>query len=165
MVRCWSPLQSLAPLSLAAFFLVCASSSFAEEWKPAISLILAKVSAQRDEIDTLFTCEVVLDNATGKEVTVHTRFSSVLDGLDLVVTTKGGRILAQRPYIWHQSPFEKTKKLVLEQGETKHSLVFPVRDFPKDAKEVKVRLVGTLPKSDYPWILSTDTIETKVKSK
>jgi hypothetical protein len=136
----------------------------ADDDKPAVSLILSKATAKRGELDTVFRCEAVLDNALGKDLTVRTNFSSVFDGLELVVTNKDGKILAQQPYIWHQAPFSPPgRKFMLKRGTTAATLVFPLRDFPKDAKVVKVRLVGTLPESKYPRILSTETIEVKVE--
>jgi hypothetical protein len=38
---------------------------------PAVSLVLTGASAQQREQDVFFTCEVTLENATGKELTVR----------------------------------------------------------------------------------------------
>jgi hypothetical protein len=138
--------------------------ALADESKPTVSLLLSSASAERDEHDTLFRCEVLLDNATGKELTVRSNFSSAFDGLELVVTTREGKTLAQQPYTWHQSPFAPPgRDFTLKQGSTTATLVFPIRDLPGDVKVLKVRLVGTLPGSAYRRILSTETVEVKVK--
>jgi hypothetical protein len=164
--RCLLSALPLAALSLTAILLSAGGPSLADESKPAVSLVLSKASAERDEHDTLFRCEAVLDNATGKDLTVRSNFSSAFDGLELVATTKEGKTLAQQPYTWHQSPFAPPgREFILKQGTTEATLVFPVRDLPRDAKVIKVRLVGTLPGSGYQRILSTETIEVEVKVK
>jgi hypothetical protein len=43
------------------------------------------------------------------------------------------------------------------------SLVFPVGKLPAREKVFKVRLVGTLPGSGFRRILSTETLEVKIK--
>jgi len=134
------------------------------EPKPIVSLILSKVTAERSGDDTLFRCEVSLDNATGKELSVRSNFFSAFDGLEVVVTTTDGKTLAQQTYIFHQSPFAPPgREFVLKKGSTAKTLAFPVQAFPGDVKVVKVRVVGTLPGSSYQRILSTETIEVKIK--
>jgi len=135
-----------------------------QEGKPAVSLLLSKATAERREQDTLFRCDAVLDNATGNDLTVRSNFSSVFDGLELVVTTTEGKILAQQGYTWHQSPFAPPgRSFKLKQGPTQGALGFPLRDLPVETKTLKVRLVGTLPGSDYRHILSSETLEVKIK--
>ena len=144
-----------------------ASSTQAAVPNPAVSLILSKATVERHAPDILFRCEVVLDNATGRDLSVQSNFSSILfDGLELVVTTKDGKTLAQQPYVYHQAPFSPDgRKGTLKQGSTPRTLVFPIRDLPGDAMTVKVRLVGHLPGSDYRRILSTETIEVDLQAK
>jgi hypothetical protein len=153
----------LATVSLAAIVASGGGPSFAEKPMPAVSLILSKASAERGEHYTLFRCEAVLDNATGKDLSVRSNFSSVFDGLELVVTTREGKTLAQEPYIFHQSPFSMGRDFPLKQGATKQTLGFPITDLPADVKSLKVRLVGTLPGSAYSRILSSETLEVSVK--
>src|SRR5260370_41805070 len=114
----------LAPLALATIFLSTGRPALAEEPKPTVSLILSKASAERDEHDTTFRCAAALDSATGKDLTVRSSFSSAFDGLELVVTTKEGKTLAQQPYTFHQSPFAPTgRDFTLKQGSTEAALV------------------------------------------
>jgi hypothetical protein len=135
----------------------------ADEPKPTVSLILSSASAQRRERDTLFRCKVSLDNATGKDLSVRSNFFSVFDGLEVVLTSKEGKTLAQQLYTFHQSPFtSRGREFTLKKGTTAATLVFPVREVPGDPRVVKVRLVGTLPGSGYRRILSTETIEVTI---
>ncbi len=78
--------------------------AIAGDTKPAVSLFLAKASAERKNQEIVFLCEVMLDNATGKELTVRSNFFSAFDGLELVVTSLDGTVLAHQGYTWHQSP-------------------------------------------------------------
>lgn len=80
-------------LSLAAFTAIAVGSLQAEEKAGFVSLILSKASAEWLDHDILFRCEVSLDNATGKDLTVRSHFASVFDGLELVVTTVDGKVL------------------------------------------------------------------------
>ena len=86
---------------------------------PAVSLLLHKVAAERWEQEILFRCEVALDNATGGDVTVRSTFHSAFDGLEIVVTTPDGKVLAQQRYTAHQSPYTPAgRAFVLKQGNT-----------------------------------------------
>src|SRR5262245_13867021 len=127
-IRCLLPVLPLTALSLAAILVSAGSPSRADEPKPAVSLLLPKASAEQNELDTLFRCEVVLDNATGKDLTVRSQFSSAFDGLELVVTTAEGKMLAQQPYTFHQAPFAPPERdFILKQGKTAATLKFPIR--------------------------------------
>jgi hypothetical protein len=120
-----------------------------DDRKPAVSLLLSKASAERSKRYVLFRCDAVIDNATGKDLTVRSNFNSVFDGLELVVTTPDGEVLAQQGYTYHQSPVSLGKSFTLKQGRTERALVFPIGEISSEAKTLKVRLVGTLPGSDY----------------
>ena len=140
--------------------------AIADDQKPAVSLILAKASAETSSQGYLFDCQAVLDNATGKELAVRTNFYSVFDGLEVVVTNADGKVLAQQGYIYHQSPRTSSgRSLTLAQGRTNAGLVFPIVELPSNVKSFKVRLIGTLPGSDYLRILSSETIAVKVNEK
>jgi hypothetical protein len=144
--------------------ILCAFSVFAQEAKPVVSLILTGASAKQWPQEIHFHCDAVLDNATGKNLTVRSNFASAFDGLELVVTTRDGKVLAQQGYTWHQSPFtSEGRDFPVKQGITKGDLVFPIRDLPANVKTFKVRLVGTLPGSGHERILSSETIEVTVK--
>jgi hypothetical protein len=149
---------------LATLLLITTGTSSSEGAKPAVSLVLSRASAQRREHDTMFRCDVRLDNATGRDLTVRTNFSSVFDGLELVVTNSEGKVFDQQGYTFHQSPFAPPgRTFTLKRGSTRGTLVFPVGDLSSEVTTLKVRLVGTLPGSDYPHILSTETIEVHVE--
>src|SRR4051812_3343343 len=111
-------------LSLSAFYMAAvlgaiAGSSLAGEPKPMVSLKLSKPSAERDGNRTRFRCEAILDNATGRDLTVRSHFNSAFDGLELVVTSKDGKILAQQSYTYHQSPVSpKERDFILKKGDT-----------------------------------------------
>ena len=145
--------------------LVGGSPAVGQPDKPVVSLLLFKASAERSGRDVLFRCEAALDNAAGKDLTVQSNFFSVFDGVELVVTAPDGKVLAQQPYTFHQSPYTLGQTFTLKQGRTEQALKFPVpaADLPRDVKAVKVRLMGTLPGSDYRRILSSDTLEIEVK--
>jgi hypothetical protein len=133
---------------------------------PAVSLLLPKTTADRGEKDILFHCEVTLDNALRQDTAVRTNFSSVFDGLELVVTTTEGKVLAQQAYTFHQSPFAPPgRTFTLKQGKTTKTIVFPVSGIPAEIRTVKVRLVGTLPGSAFDRILSSETLTVEVKTR
>jgi hypothetical protein len=140
--------------------LMLVNTSLADRQDPGVSLILSKVSADVRGQESVFRCEVILDNDTEKRLTVISNFHSAFDGLDLVVTNIHGKVLAQQPYTFHQSPFTRNgTKYFLKRGETKTTLVFPLNSFGVVGQAIKVRLVGRLPGSSYPRILSTDTMQ------
>jgi hypothetical protein len=150
-------------IALCLSVLLSGALTYANDDKAGVSLMLSNVSAERDPQDTLFHCEVTIDNHTGKEITVTSNFHSAFDGLELVVTNVHGKVLKQQPYTSHQSPFASDgREFVLKRGKTKKSIVFPVRSFGMVGQSLKVRLVGTLPGSSYKRILSTDTIKTVI---
>ena len=165
-IRRGARLAIVIAIATAALFGITHRHAIAEDQKPAISLILAEASAEISSQGYFFACEAILDNASGKELGVRTNFYSVFDGLEVVVTNAGGKVLAQQAYIYHQSPHSSSgRRLVVAQGRTRRGLVFPIVDLPSNAKSFKVRLVGTLPGSDYSQILSSETIVVKVAEK
>jgi len=152
---------------LAATSVACVlGPSAAADPEPAVSLLLRKASAEQWEKDIHFECQVILDNATGRDLAVRSNFYSVFDGLQLVVTTPEGKVLAQQGYTFHQSPFtSRGRDFPLKRGKMEDTLVFPVGGLPKDARSLKVRLVGTLPGSGYERILSSETLVVEVKDR
>ena len=142
---------------------VFASTSVAEP-EQAVSLLLHKATGERWERDIHFQCEVALDNALGRDLGVRSAFFSVFDGLQIVVTTPTGKVLAQQGYTFHQSPFAPLGRVFpLQKGETVGTLVFPINGLPNEIRSVKVRLVGTLPGSGYDRMLSSETLAVEVK--
>ena len=153
-------------LTVAASVAGACTASLAADPEPAVSLLVHKVSAERWEQHIHFHCEMALDNATGRELAVRSNFTSVFDGLEIVVTTPEGKVLAQQGYCFHQSPFASRGRVFpLKQGKTAGTLVFPIRGLPGDVRTLKVRLVGTLPGSSYERILSSETLEVEVKDR
>src|SRR5262245_54273886 len=114
MLRCFDQLGTVALggllLALSAPVLGAAAPpawtlSATDDPDPTVSLVLTAVSAERYNSETVFRCEVILDNSTGRELRVLTTFGSVFDGLELVVTNKVGKTLVRQPYTYHQAPF------------------------------------------------------------
>jgi hypothetical protein len=117
--------------ALAAILVLANSASCADESKPGVSLILVRASAARQEHDILFECEARFDNATGNELAVRSKFHSAFDGLELVVTDKDGKTLAQPPYIWHQSPFTVNgRDFILKEAAHQQEWCFRFPIFP-----------------------------------
>jgi hypothetical protein len=110
----------------------------------------------------LLQCEVRLDNEIDSDLVVRSNFNSAFDGLELVVTNVEGKTLAQQSYIAHQSPFAESRDFRLKKGVTTATIRCPIQDFPANVV-VKVRVVGTLPGSGYQRILSSETLEVKIK--
>jgi hypothetical protein len=135
LLRCSLVLAPLVAFSLAAMLGSAGSPLLADEPKPAVSLLLSEASAERREQDALFRCEATLENATGKDLTVRSSFFSVFDGLELVVTTREGKTLAQQPYTFHQSPFAAhEREFTLKKGGTAATLVFPIGELPGNTR-------------------------------
>ena len=152
---------------LAAVFVVSGwHDSPAAEPAPAVSLLLTAAAAERGERDVRFRCEVKIDNALGRDLGVRSNFGSVFDGLELVVTTADGKVVAQQGYTSHQSPSSPLgRAFPLRQGKSDGTLVFPVSGLSADARALKVRLVGTLPGSGHDRILSSETLTVTVKDR
>jgi len=150
--------------------IVVASALLSEEAKlnaaeptGLVVLTVTRASAERlDSGDIIFKCEAVLDNDTGKELTIKSPYYSVFDGLDLTIFDEAGRKLLQKPYVAHQSFFKLDQSFPLKTGKNSQDMVFPVRDLLKDAINVKVLLVGTLPGSKYSGVLCSDIITVQI---
>ena len=146
-------------------FILLTGSGLAEENRPVVSLLLPKASAERQDKRVLFRCDAVLENSGPNEIATRTNFNSLFDGLELVVTTSDGKILVQQAYIFSRSP-NKTPPgdiMMLPRGGTETTLAIPIYDLPTEVATFKVRLVGKLMNSDYKRILSSETLEIKVK--
>jgi hypothetical protein len=140
--------------------------SSAADPEPVVSLVLNKVAAERQGRDIHFTCELTLDNELGRELGVRSNFGSACDGLEIVVTTPEGKVLAQQGYTFHQSPFSATGRVFpLKEGKTRATLLFPIGGLSADVRALKVRVVGTLPGSGYERILSSETLPVEVKER
>ncbi len=152
------------------FVAACAAVGFgvldtpAADPEPLVSLLISKVTAARVEECTHFDCEATLDNATGRDLTVRSMFFSAFDGLEIVVTTPEGKVLAQQDYTYHQSAFKFVgRDFPVKSGKTVKKLRFSLAGLPEDTRTLRVRLVGTLPGSSYKRILSSETLAVEVK--
>jgi hypothetical protein len=137
----------------------------AVEHKGYLSLILVAVSAERNQDIVNFKCEIILDNATSKEIQVISNFREQLDGIDIVVTNNEGEILAQQPFTYHLSPFSPTGEMVtIKKGKTPLTLRFPVSGLDSRIDHVMVRLAGQLQRSTYQRVCSSETKDLRVAS-
>jgi hypothetical protein len=124
-----------------------------------VTLCVSQVTVERLENDLLFVCQAVIDNATGAELTVKSNYSSAFDGLSLVVIDEKGRRLAVQPYLHHQSVVSlEPRSFLLAKGKNCRELTFPVPGLPKDRREYRVLVLGTLPGSEYNRTLCSDLV-------
>jgi len=132
----------------------------AEEPKPPVVLDLVRATAERlDGGGVLFWCEATLRNASGAELQVRTNFSSVFDGVDLLVLGNSGETLHRQPYVFHQSPYSfHGRNLPLKAGETRETLRFPVLDLPGDLRSARILLAGVLPGSERSGRLRSGSV-------
>ena len=150
--------------SVVSMLMLCPSFVSADEGGGYLSMNLTSVSAERMKGDILFRCDVDLENATGSDIRVISNFATEFDGIDIVVTNKKGRILAQQPYVYHQSPFSPDgQAVVIKKGKSSSSLAFPIDGIDAKAKTLRVRLVGALNRSSYPNVCSTETVKVDVR--
>jgi hypothetical protein len=83
-------------------------------------------------------CTATLKNDSGIELQVRTNFSSVYDGIEILVLRGSGEKLLQQPFVYHQSPYSfRGRDLPLKSRETRETLRFPV-DLPKDTPSVRL---------------------------
>jgi hypothetical protein len=74
---------------------------------------LEQQTAERRDGAVLVRCEASLDNATDNDQIVHSGFFSAFDGLELVVTTRHGKTLAQQlqsdvpAILWQIGPIDR----------------------------------------------------------
>jgi hypothetical protein len=154
----------ILPVVTAWLVIAGGSRATAGDPAPGVTLRLTNAEAERGPKYILFHCYLELDNETGHELKVRSNFSSAFDGLELVITDRDGKVLAQQSQMRHKSPANlKARDFPLKTGRTKEDVVFPIDDLPVEAKAFKVRLVGTLLGSGYDRILSTETMEVEVK--
>jgi hypothetical protein len=131
----------------------------------AVHLHLSKASAERLESgELLFKCDAVLDNDTGKELKIKSSYYSAFDGLDLVIFNEEGKKLRQQSYLYHQSFFTLNRTFPLSTGKNSKTLVFPIRDLSKNTKNVRVLLLGTLPGSEYSFVVCSDMVTVSTPS-
>jgi hypothetical protein len=130
-----------------------------------VSLILTNASAERRRIDTVLSCEAVIENGTGKTLSLTYDYQSAFDLIEVVATTKDGKELIQQAYSFHLAPNYPARNFELKPGRITRTLSFTVVGIPNDLNSVNIRLVGTLPGCEYKRILSTETKEVEIRPK
>jgi len=132
--------------------------------KPTVVLTLDSATAERGANGSvLFKCIATIENNTGSELKVQSKYFSPFDGLVLVVQDAGGRILMVQPYSLHQSPFG-TRRYSLPLGKTTKELSIPVSNLPTAQARFKVQFVGTLEGSGVKQKLSSNVYEVSVQA-
>jgi peptide-methionine (R)-S-oxide reductase len=111
----------------------------------------------------LLVCKVRIDNETGGVLTVRSNFYSALDGLEVVCTSRRGKVLLRQPYTRQQSPRAEPASHPLAKGKTDDEMTFDVRDFPRGHDEFRVRLEGFLPGSSYELPLKSNEVTVRLK--
>ena len=107
----------------------------------------------------LIACDLEVDNQTGEDLTVQSNFFSALDYLTLQLL-RGDKVVAEERFTSHLSPSTSDgKPFVLKQGKTRDQLRFPVRLPPKDWAGLQIRLVGSLPGSNFKGALVSNKAE------
>ena len=157
-------------MSRISFLTVCLASSIyaatspAVEPEPLVSLLVSKVTAKQYARDVIVHCEATLDNATGSDLSVRSSFFSAFDGLEIVVTNRDGKLLTQVSYLEHQALFNfDGRDFPLKQGKTVKKLTFVLNRLSEETRAVRVRLVGTLPGSNYKRLLSSETLAVEIE--
>lgn len=154
----------------AFLFLAISGTAMAQKddvTKPRVYLELSEVSITRyPDGDLLFRYRVVLDNRTGKALTVQSRFASAFDGMGMVVYDQKGKQLANQGYTYHQSPFSpEPRGFPLNPGKTEAILKFPLQAPALQKESYQVQIIGTLPGSAFKGALSTKKVSAKPQSK
>jgi hypothetical protein len=118
-------------------------------WMPQsafATLAIAEIDAVRQAGGLQVSCRATFRNLTSEPIGVRTNFSSVFDGLNVVVSAADGTELKRQAYVHHQSPQAPDGvPLELPVGETTQRLLFPLETFPAGISGVRVRLEGGLP--------------------
>lgn len=118
-----------------------------DDKKAKVTVAVTNVEWLRNDNYTLIICRLVVDNDTGEELKIKSRFFSPLDGFSLVIQDEKGKLLKTQGYCFHQSPMAKQREYSLAMGQTKHELRFPVQSLPPELSAFKLQLTGTFPGS------------------
>ena len=130
---------------------------------PAVVVSLERASATRKDQGILFQCETSLLNRTGASLHVVTNFSSVFDGLEIVVTSEDGKELARQAFIHHQSPSAESQRVPLPPGATTQTLAFPIPELTNITGTVNVKLAGGLPGTSLRSGLLSNEVEAVIE--
>jgi len=95
---------------------------------------------------------------------VSSYFFSAFDGLSLEVYDDRHGFLFQDSFVTGQSPYALDRHFTLYPGRTTHRMPFTLWPFPNAPDTLRLRLVGTLPGSDYTGVVVSQVYRVKVKS-
>jgi hypothetical protein len=129
-------------------------------------MILSSASLGPEGSGFEISCTVTLINDTGADLVVHSGCAvpTIYDSIELVVTDCNGIVQVQMPFSYHKSPRVNTYgEATLPRGATTGVVSFPFREANSFPKDIRVRLVGTLPDSGYSKICSSETVKVTVR--
>src|SRR5262249_53164085 len=129
--------------------------------QPAVTLTLVRVRGMefksihlegefkgKEVRSVVFACDVILDNNSGDDLTIQSRFFSAFDGLSLVVL-QDGKPIHDRAYIFHQSPLGEPRAYTLKKGKNAFEMRIPVEPMAENWPKLHAKVVGTLPESKF----------------
>jgi hypothetical protein len=132
--------------------------------KAPVSISLVKATAEPLSNVMLFICDAVIDNDTGHDLTVRSRYHSAFDYIEIVVVDEKGHKLAQQSY--HQSASivsVEPRDYHLKEGKNARELKFAVAGLPLEGKGYRILFVGQLPGAELTEILCSDLITPVMK--
>jgi hypothetical protein len=165
-------LGALLYCSVILFFLPADSASMDDPTKPRVTLSVTRVrgveynvteaegelKGQKVRYVTL-SCDAVIDNQTGDDLTVHSSFYSAFDGLSVQILRDGKKV-GEQHYTLHQSPFSPNPRpFVLMKGKNNRDMRIPFRLPPEDWAKLEARLVGELPGSTFTGRLESKAVQ------
>jgi hypothetical protein len=106
-----------------------------------------------------FRCSITLDNATGKFLPVKTRFGFVWENMALQIHDAEGKKIREVKLTDPAKQKAVEQSMVIKPGKTTTELLFYIPEQSELPKQFKVRVVGTLPGSDYKAELVSDLVE------
>lgn len=141
-----------------------ASSSAASPIPTPVRLVLDSARAKtRSSGDIFFECEATLINTSGAPIQTQTNFSSVFDGISIVIQNDRGDLLHEQAYVYHQSPYAEHQRVDLAAGSTRKKIVFPVAVWDAGTTdELRVHLEGGLWGSAYSKGLVSNELRVRI---
>ena len=164
-VKCLIPITVFLP-ALVLLLAGCVASPQPGSVTLFITIAVAKrYTNMSSNVETEILCQAVIDNRTGAPLIVFSNFYSAFDGLDLVVRDDHGRLLAQEPFIYHQSPYGSSngRPFTLQSGRNTHDMHFSLTSMTNASDKLSLQLVGTLPRSSYTASLTSQVVQVSVK--
>lgn len=145
--------------------MLASRESIARDPAGFVSIVLDKVSAERsDELFCSLSFCVHIDNDTGSEIKFQSVDGSTLDGLEVLVTDCEGKVLVQQSLTAHLSPVSpEGKTSTIPRGKSTSTIDVPVFGISERVQRINVRLVGSLWKSTYRRLCSTETVPVPIE--